>query len=321
MSKLQPVKLQSPPWTYFGGRVRPSSEAVLHVSTEAVVRGLNVFEGLKGFWQPDGSFGLVALERHWARLGRSARLLHLPFDMPYSEFEAACHDLARHLYKPETNLWIRATLYGVEGHWGVGTRTDLVLTGYHCPKGLPTTQTTGISTWQRATDNALPCRIKTSSNYQVARLAKIEGRERGYSEMVLLNASGRVAEAIGSTVITVIDGVIVTPPTWESAFPGITVDILEHLASDLGMRFVRRPIERTELSIAEEMAFVGTLNDVTLIAALDGRPFGPPHLLQRLAERYMAAVTGALPHPAVDMSCRPYAPVGGAEADQVRRIA
>src|SRR5436309_15071383 len=41
------LQLQRPEYLYFGGEVRPWDEAVLHVSTEAVVRGLNVFEGLK----------------------------------------------------------------------------------------------------------------------------------------------------------------------------------------------------------------------------------------------------------------------------------
>ena len=56
------VQLQVPKYVYARGRVRPWEEAVFHVSSEAVVRGLNVFEGLKGYWQPDWSFGFVAME-------------------------------------------------------------------------------------------------------------------------------------------------------------------------------------------------------------------------------------------------------------------
>ena len=56
---LGSLRLQTPDWVFFAGEVRPWKEAVLHVSTEAVVRGLNVFEGLKGYWQEDGRFGFV----------------------------------------------------------------------------------------------------------------------------------------------------------------------------------------------------------------------------------------------------------------------
>ena len=196
-------------------------------------------------------------------------------------------------------------LYGTEGHWGVGSKSDLVLTAYLHPKGLPKSVATGVSTWQRATDLTLPYRIKTSANYQVARLAKIEGRKPGYPEMVLLNQFGRVAESIGSAILMVRDGQVVTPPTWEGAIESITIDIVECLCRSLSVSFVRRPIDRTELLVADEMAFVGTLNDITIISQLDGSPFPESVVLKRIADRYLAAVTGVNPHSSIDLSCRP----------------
>jgi branched-subunit amino acid aminotransferase/4-amino-4-deoxychorismate lyase len=199
---------------------------------------------------------------------------------------------------------LRATVYVTEGHWGENTKSDLVLTAFHCDKGPHKPMDTGVSTWQRAADLALPYRIKTSSNYQVARLAKIEGRERGYAEMILLNQHGRLAESVGSAVLVVRDGVILTPPPWEGAIESITVDILEALAADLKIPFKRRPIDRTELIIADEMAFVSTLNDVTTVASLDGTEFSDPCILNALSRRYFAAADGTDPHPAVKVSRR-----------------
>jgi len=305
MTEKQQLQLQKPKWVYFGGRIRLSEEAVFHISSEAVVRGLNVFEGLKGVWQVDGSFGILAVERHWRRLKRSAKLLHIPFEMSLAEFDDACHSLVQMLYETERNMWIRATLYVTEGHWGVGTKSDLVLTAFHCPKGLPEPIKTGVSTWQRATDTTLPYRIKTSANYQVARLAKIEGRDRGYPEMVLLNQYGRVSETIGSAILIVRDGQVLTPPSWEGAFESITIDIVESFCKTTGIPFARRPIDRTELIIADEMAIVGTLNDLTIVSSIDGAAFGDAPILKAIAERYMRAFTGEEPHPSVDLSRRP----------------
>ena len=45
------LQLQRPANLYSEGAVRPWEEGVVHVSTEAVSRGLNVIEGLKGYWQ------------------------------------------------------------------------------------------------------------------------------------------------------------------------------------------------------------------------------------------------------------------------------
>lgn len=301
------MRLQRPQYVFFDGRLRPWEEAKFHISTEAVTRGLNVFEGLKGYWQPDGSFGIVAMRRHWARLGRSARLLHIPFEMGFGAFEQHCHELVEALYEPEQDMWVRATLYVVEGHWGEGTKADLVLTAYHQPKAQPDPVDIAVSTWRRASDDALPWRIKTSTNYQVARLARIEGRQRGCADMILLNQAGRVAEALGSCVLVVRDGVVATPPTSEGALESITVDIVAALCGEAGIGFERRPIDRTELLIADEIACVGTLAEVTLVRSIDGLALGEPRVVTQLAQRYRDAVSGIRPHPEADLSCRPRA--------------
>ncbi len=299
------VQLQVPKYVFARGRIRPYKEAVFHVSSEAVVRGLNVFEGLKGYWQPDGGFGIVAMERHYKRLKRSARLLHIPFDMGFEEFDGHCHALVERMAEPDRDMWLRPTLYVIEGHWGEGTVADLVITAFHQPKAPPAPIAIGISTWRRAADAALPCRVKTSTNYQVARLSKIEGRERGYEEMVLLNDAGRVAEGLGCCVLMVRDGAVITPPTWEGALESITVDICEALCRTMGVPFQRRPIDRSELAIADELGLAGTLVEITHVSSLDGQPYGPHPILDALAGRYRAAVTGRDPHPAVDLSLRP----------------
>jgi branched-chain amino acid aminotransferase len=299
------VKLQKPKYVYFGGKIRLYEEAVFHISTEAVLRGLNVFEGTKGYWQTDGSFGIIALKRHFNRLKRSAKILAIPFETNFDEFEQAHHDLVRLLYSPDQNMWVRATLYVEEGHWGVGTKSNLVLTAYHQPKGQPEMIDAGVSTWQRSTDISLPCRIKTSTNYQVARLARMEGNERGYSEMILLNQWGRVAEGTGSCVLMVRGEKVYTPPVWEGCLESITVDLVGELCKSMGIPFERRPIERTELIIADEIAFAGTLVEVTPIRSLDGVPMPEPKILNIIARRYLNAATGIEPYQSMEMSFIP----------------
>jgi branched-chain amino acid aminotransferase len=296
------VKLQKPKYCYFSGEIRPYEEAVFHISTEAVLRGLNVFDGTKGYWQPDGSFGIVALKRHYHRLQRSAKILAIPFEESYEKFERAHHDLIKLLYTPEQNMWVRATLYVEEGHWGVGTKSNLVLTAFHQPMGTSELIRAGVSTWQRSTDISLPCRIKTSTNYQVARLARMEGADRGYTEMILLNQHGRVAEGTGSCLLMVRDGKVVTPPVWEGALESITVDFVSEICKSMGIPFERRPIERSELIIADELGFAGTLVEVTPVSHLDGSELSEPVILNAVAKRFLDAVSGDEPHPAIDLS-------------------
>lgn len=74
-------------------------------------------------------------------------------------------------------MWARTTLFAIDGHWGEGTVSDLVVTAYHQDKQVPSLICIGTSTWQRSSDISLPARIKTGTNYQVARLARMEGRD------------------------------------------------------------------------------------------------------------------------------------------------
>jgi branched-chain amino acid aminotransferase len=298
------MQLQKPKFVYQCGTLRSWDEATLHIGCEAVTRGLNVFEGIKGYWQPDGRFGIVKLRRHYERLCRSARLLHIPFEKTYDEYMTAIYELMGALLEPDRDMWARTTLYVTEGHWGENTVADLVVTAYHQNKQIPQTINLGISTWQRSADVSLPARIKTSTNYQVGRLARIEGRMQDCQDMILLNQWGLVAEATGSCVLMVRDGVVYTPPATEGALESITVDIIEALAQSMEIKFVRRPIDRTELLVADELAICGTLAEVTLVKSIGGLEIlKEASILGALQNRYFQTVRGGEPHPFVELSC------------------
>jgi branched-chain amino acid aminotransferase len=288
------------------GKLRAWDEATLHVGCEAVTRGLNVFEGIKGYWQTNGQFGILQLKHHYERLRRSAALLHIPCKWTYEEYQNAIFGLIEALVTPDRDMWARTTLYVIEGHWGEGTVSDLVVTAYHQDKHLPDPINLGVSTWRRSGDEALPARVKTSTNYQVGRLARIEGRSMDCHDMVLLNQWGRVAEATGSCVLMVREGTIYSPPATEGALESITLDVIEAIAQSSGIKFMRRPIDRTELLIADEVGLCGTLAELTIVKSIQGRIFAKaPSLLQSLQGAYMEAARGVVSHPAIELTYLP----------------
>ena len=300
------AELQRPTFAYMKGKLVPWDEATLHIGCEAVTRGLNVFEGIKGYWQLNGQFGILQLKRHYERLCRSARLLHIPFDHSFDQYRDAIFELMGALLKPDKDMWARTTLFAIDGHWGEGTVSDLIVTAYHQDKQVPSSICIGTSTWQRSGDISLPARIKTGANYQVARLARIEGRARGCQDMVLLNQWGRVAEATGACVLMVRDGTIYSPPPTEGALESITLDIIEALAQSLAVPFVRRPIDRTELLVADEIGICGTLAELTLVRSVDGEALaenGP--VLGAIQRRYFEAIRGIVLHPYVELTIVP----------------
>ena len=297
------LQLQRPANLYFDGAVRPWEDGVLHVSTEAVVRGLNVFEGLKGYWQDSDEFAFRTLRSHYDRMRRSARVLHIPVDFSYEHFVRACSELARAELSENHDLYIRATLFVVEGHYGEGTVSDLVLTAYQQKMEPPKAVAVGTSTWQRSPDLSMPARVKTSANYLIARLARFEGKSRGYDDMILLNQYGRVAEGISACVLLVRDGIVSAPPASEGAIESITLRILVELAKEDGIPFERRPIDRSELYVADEVALTGTLAEITPIVAIDDRSLpAESSLLAQLKDRYLQAMRGIRPHSAAPMT-------------------
>ena len=128
----------------------------------------------------------------------------------------------------------------------------------------------GVSTWRRGTDVDLPTRVKSSANYVVARLARIEARRLGYDDAILLNREGRVAEATGACVVMAVDDEVVVPPSSEGALDSLTVRILERICARDGIRFTRRPIDRTEVLSAKEIGIAGTISELTLVEEVDG---------------------------------------------------
>jgi branched-chain amino acid aminotransferase len=298
------AQLQKPPFLYMCGKVMAWDDGKVHVSSEALIRGISVFEGIKGYWRHDEEeFALLALREHFERLTRSALLQQLPFSMTFEEFGDACLSLVRKLLTKERDLWLRPTLFAVEGHWGVDTITDLVITSYHQERKGPAPIEVGVSTWERALDVGLPARIKSPANCQVGRLARMEGRRQGFDDMILLNQWGRVAEASGSCVLIVRNGHVATPPPYEGCLESITVNIVEALCKSLSIPFERRPIDRTELLIADEIALAGTLVELAAVKRLDCRHLPPSNpILDRIKETFWACVRGQRPHAAVHLT-------------------
>jgi branched-chain amino acid aminotransferase len=270
------TQLQKPPYAFMGGKLTPWDDARIHVSAEALIRGISVFEGIKGYWDADGRrVSLLALREHFRRLQQSAEMVHLPFAMRYEAFVEACATLARAIAVPRKDLWLRPTVVPLEGSWGSGTVTDLVITAYTQEMKRPDPVEVGISPWQRPGDSSQPARLKSAANYQVSRNARIEGRLHGFQEMILLNQWGRVAEATGAAVVMVRDGTVITPAATEGCLESITVRIVERICAALSIPFERRAVDRSELFVADEICVAGTLAELAIVKRLDYRLLPP----------------------------------------------
>jgi branched-chain amino acid aminotransferase len=94
------------------------------------------------------------------------------------------------------------------------------------------------------------------------------------------------------------NGVVTTPPVYGSILVSITRDTLIELSGQLGLPVVERPIDRSELYVADELFLCGTAAEVTPLASLDririGEGIAGP-LSVAFLERYQRLAEGAVP--------------------------
>jgi branched-chain amino acid aminotransferase len=124
-------------------------------------------------------------------------------------------------------------------------------------------------------------------------LAKLEAKEHGYAEAVMLNEAGYVCEGTGENLFVVRDGVLSTPPTSDGLLEGITRDTVLCLADDLDIPALEESLTRSDLYIADEAFMCGSAAELTPIGNIDNRTIGKPGpITKKLQKRFFEVVSG-----------------------------
>jgi branched-chain amino acid aminotransferase len=146
--------------------------------------------------------------------------------------------------------------------------------------------------------NTLPALAKAAGNYLNSQLVRMEAKENGYVEGIVLDTAGYVSEGSGENIFVVRDGKIHTPPLGASVLPGITRDSVLKLAEAEGIPLVETIIPREMLYIADEIFFSGTAAEITPIRSVDRIKIGPGHrgpITKKLQDKFFGIVKGTAP--------------------------
>jgi branched-chain amino acid aminotransferase len=156
-----------------------------------------------------------------------------------------------------------------------------------------------VSPWRKTHFSAIPSEAKGSGQYLNSFLALSDARARGFTEALLLNQEGFVAEGSGENVFYAKDGRLVTNDAGASILPGITRDSVIEIAAAMGVETrIEREIRLEDVVGADEAFFTGTAAEVTPIKEVDGRAIGGGRvgpITREVQERYFAAVRGNAP--------------------------
>ncbi len=147
----------------------------------------------------------------------------------------------------------------------------------------------GEAVWKRPSPETAPTAAKCTSMYTIGSLSKRRAEDEGYSDALMLDWRGQVAETTSANIFLVIDGALHTP-TPEGFLDGITRRTVMALARCHQMIVVERPIEATEIASASEVFLAGTAAEVTAVREIGPHRYTPGRITETLMRDYGALV-------------------------------
>jgi branched-chain amino acid aminotransferase len=294
------MKTGSFPYAFFEGKFVKTEDAKVSIMTSALQYGTAIFGGIRGYYNSDDkAIYVFRIDDHYKRLSSSVNILGCDFDYSSEQLKNITLELAEK-NKPKTNVYFRPYAFVNNTELGpnfANIKLDFAL--YMIPleeymplgKGLSLI----VSSWQRISDNAIPTRAKLSGGYVNSALARKEANENGYDEALMLNSFGRVSEGSAENFFMVRDGKLITPGLSEGILEGITRRSIMEIAKDMGIEVVERPVERSEIYVADEAFLTGTGCQVAWIEKIDKRTIGNGKIgmiTEKLKEKFFNVVTG-----------------------------
>ncbi len=215
--------------------------------------GQEIFEGLKAYRGKGGAICLFRPEMNFERMNRSADRLCMP-KVPVDDAIEAVEALLRvdRDWIPGTrgtSLYIRPTMIATEPGLGVRPASRylfFVITGpvgNYYARGFEPVRILVEETYVRAARGGLG-EAKTAANYAASLRAALAAKEKGFDQVLWLDAAGRgEIEEVGTmNIFFVIGDMVVTPPLAGSILPGVTRDSVLRLLRDWKMNVAERPI-------------------------------------------------------------------------------
>jgi len=279
---------------YLDGKFVDEADAKISVFDHGLLYGDGIFEGIRLY---EGN--VFRLDRHLKRLANSAKAIMLELPHTSAEISEIICETCRQ--NKLTDAYIRLVITR-----GVG---DLGLSPWSCANPSMFVIASKITLYpQEHYDNglaivtlptrrinaaALPPTVK-SLNYLNNILGKIEAKQAGALEGIMLNDQGYVAECTADNVFIVQDGEILTPSSSQGALKGITRGTIFDIAVELNMPIREVNMTRYDVWCADECFLTGSGAKVIPVSKLDGRVIGsgkPGPATQQIIASFRRRVT------------------------------
>ncbi len=275
---------------WLDGQLVPWRDAKVHILTHALHYGSAVFEGERAY---DGE--IFKLREHTNRLIEGAGILD--FNVPYTadQIDAACREVIR--ANNLSDCYVRPITWRGSEMMGISAQANsihLAIAAWNWGSYFPMEQRLkGIricmAAYRRPAPDSAPYRAKAAGLYMICTIEKHRAERSGYSDALMLDYRGQIAECTGANIFFIKDGVIHTPKP-DCFLDGITRRTVIDLAKARGMTVNERAIMPEELGSFTECFITGSAAEVTPVSEIGEQRFTPGQITETLLNDYMALV-------------------------------
>ncbi len=225
----------------------------------------------------------------------SARILDFTIPYTVAEIDQACRDVMA--ANKLSDCYVRPVAWRGSEQMGVSAQNakiHLAIAAWEWGSYFPMEQRLkGIrianAVYRRPDPACAPSKAKAAGLYMICTLEKHRAERAGYSDALMLDWLGRVAECTGANIFFVKDGVIHTPDA-SGFLDGITRRTVIALAKARGIDVVERAIMPEELSTFTECFITGTAAEITPVSEIGDYKFKPAGITETLLNDYMELV-------------------------------
>jgi len=258
---------------YLNGQLIPRSKAKLSPFDHGFLYGYGLFETMRAY-----NGHVFRLDRHLARLRRSAQSLDLANRLAAFDLEAACtKTLEANKLK---GARLRLTVSAGEGDMTPDPSTcsspTVLITAQNLvplPAGkYETGFKAALSSLRRNSQSPLS-RLK-STCYMENILARMAAKAAGCDEAIFLNEQGYLTEGSSTNIFLVSNGELITPCFESGVLPGITRDAVLEIARTSNIKATERWVQLNELIEAQEAFLTNSILELMPLVSVESRPIG-----------------------------------------------
>ena len=276
---------------WFNNELVDWSSAKVHVLNHGLHYASCVFEGERVY---DGN--IFKLSEHTERLFHSAKRMEIQIPYSQSEINQACNQIVS--MQNVKNGYVRPVVWRGSEMMAISAqknKTNVAIAtwewgSYFDPKLKLKGIKLNISKWKRPNPNSVPWDTKASGLYMICTLSKHEAESQGFTDSLMLDHDGNIAEATGANIFFKDKEGSLHTPIPDSFLDGITRRCVIDLAKSKKIKVIERKIKPAEMSNFVGCFLTGTAAEITPVSQIDKFNFSVCNIIVDLSESYQLLV-------------------------------